>query len=342
MEIYVDIHKKLKEFDLNVKFQSHGTMGLLGSSGCGKSMTLKSIAGIEKPDAGIIKINGKTVFNSEKNINLPPQKRNVGFVFQNYALFPHMTVFENIAFGMKGKNKKEKVESIGEKIEISNLLNRYPTELSGGQQQRVAIARALSKEPEVLLLDEPFSALDSFLKMNLEKWLEDLIKDFNGPVVFVSHNIGEISRICDNITMLSKGSVIESGTSEKVLYNPQSLEGAIISGCRNISKISHRGEKQFKALKWNIDLNSNTPISKDIKYMGIHSGDIIIRQELEKGIQCKILDIKKGINLINLYLTPCSGKGILHLELTKREFEKLNLTKFIYIYIPSDKIIFLK
>lgn len=342
MEIYVDIYKKLNEFDLNVQFQSNGTVGLLGSSGSGKSMTLKSIAGIENPDRGIIKINGDTVFHSEKGINLPPQKRNIGFVFQNYALFPHMTVLENICFGIKERNKEEKIKNIVEKIEITSLLNRYPKELSGGQQQRVAIARALAREPKVLLFDEPLSALDTYLKIQLEEWLEGLITDFRGPVVFVSHNIGEISRICDNIVILSRGNVIEFGSMEEVLYNPNSLETAIIAGCKNISQASCYDNKGIEVKDWNILLQIDRPIPKDISYMGIHSKDILLCKNPINSISCKIKEIKNGLNLINLYLSPPTGKGVIHLELTPREFKDIDLSNYIDIYIPPNKIMLLK
>ena len=342
MEIYVNIYKKLNEFDLNVQFQSKGTIGLLGSSGSGKSMTLKSIAGIEKPDKGIIKINGNTVFDSEKGINLPPQKRNIGFVFQNYALFPHMTVLENIVFGIKNKNNKEKIEEIIKKVEISSLLNRYPKELSGGQQQRVAIARTLTRDPEVLLFDEPLSALDTYLKSQLEEWLEGLISDFSGPVVFVSHNISEASRICDNIAIISQGSIIESGGMEEVLYSPTSLKTAIIAGCKNISQISLNDNKGIEAKDWNIILQVDRPIPNETNYIGIYSKDILLCKNSVNSFSCKIKEIRKGLNLVNLYLSPPTGKGIIHLELTPREFRNINLSNSIDIYLPPNKIMLLK
>lgn len=346
MEVYVDIKKKLNEFELNVKFQGEGTIGLLGASGCGKSMTLKSIAGIEEPDSGIIIVNNNVLFDSEKGINLPPQERNVGFVFQNYALFPHMTVSQNIGFSMKGRSTKEEIKEkiidMGEKMEITPILNRYPRELSGGQQQRVALARVLVREPEILLLDEPFSALDSYLKMNLQEWLEVLIKDFQGPVVFVSHNIDEVSRICDNMTILAKGKVIETGYTKKVLHNPESLEAAILSGCNNISSISNTYGNQVIASEWDILINLDKFLPKDAKCIGFHGSDILISKESINSMECKINKIRDGISLVGLDLVPCNGKGQIYMEIPKREFEELTLSNSINIYIPPNKIMILK
>ena len=342
MEIYVDICKKLNEFDLNIRFQSSGTIGLLGSSGSGKSMTLKSIAGIEKPDQGIIKINGNTVFDSERKINLPPQKRNIGFVFQNYALFPHMTVYQNICFGIKNKNNKKKIEDIIEKIEISSLLNRYPRELSGGQQQRVAIARVLARDPKVLLFDEPLSALDTYLKAQLEEWLDTLIKDFKGPTVFVSHNIGEVSRICDNIAILSRGDVIEFGDTHEVLYSPKTLQTATIAGCKNISQASIHDDSTIQVKDWGIYLKINKPIPKNTRHMGIYSKDVLFGKRDINGLSCKVKEVTKDLNCINLYLIPPTNQGLIHLELSPREFENMDLSSSVDINIPPDKIMLLK
>lgn len=173
MALLVDIEKVLQGFTLKVKLDiGNETLGLLGQSGCGKSMTLKCIAGIETPTKGKIILNGRTLFDSEKGINIPIKKRKVGYLFQNYALFPNMTVLQNIQFGLKDLSQKEREKIAQDKInmfQLNGLENRYPSQLSGGQQQRVAIARALAVEPEILLLDEPFSALDNFLKVRLKK-----------------------------------------------------------------------------------------------------------------------------------------------------------------------------
>ena len=167
MSLKVHIHSKLKGFELKVDFETNGKpMGILGASGCGKSMTLKCIAGIMTPDEGYIELRGKVLFDSKNKINLKPQDRKVGYLFQNYALFPNMTVAQNIAVGIRG-SKSEKTEVVTKMLHnfhLQGLEKRYPSQLSGGQQQRVALARILAYEPDALLLDEPFSALDAYLK----------------------------------------------------------------------------------------------------------------------------------------------------------------------------------
>ncbi len=342
MEIYVDIKKQLNEFDLNIKFQDRGSIGLLGASGCGKSMTLKSIAGIVEPDSGKIIINNKVLFDSEKGINLPPQERNVGFVFQNYALFPHMTVEKNIGFSLKKKYSKEeikeKIKSIAKDMEILPLLNRYPKELSGGQQQRVSLARALITEPSILLLDEPFSALDSFLKTNIQNWLEILIKNFKGPIVFVSHNIDEVSRICDKIIVLDKGKVIEIGKAKKVLHNPETKKAAILSGCENISPISQITKSEVLATDWNIAFKLDHEIKADSNYIGFHGVDVFISNDSKNSFTCKVEKISDGIHFVGLDLLPPSGHEIIHMKLNRKDFEELSISDSINISIQSKDI----
>ncbi|HOV41933.1 MAG TPA: ATP-binding cassette domain-containing protein, partial [Oscillospiraceae bacterium] len=178
MGLYVDIKKNLGNFSLEVSFEAgRETFGILGASGSGKSMTLKCIAGIEKPDSGEIVFDGKVFYNSKKKINLPSRERRTGYLFQNYALFPNMTVEENIAAGICG-TKKERVRLAGEKIKtfrLEGLEKKYPFQISGGQQQRVALARIFASEPEILMLDEPFSALDSYLKWTLEQEIVEVL-----------------------------------------------------------------------------------------------------------------------------------------------------------------------
>ena len=189
----VRIKKKLGAFKLDVKFETESeVLALLGPSGCGKSMTLKCIAGIEKPDEGRIVLDGRVLFDSEKHIDLTPQQRRVGYLFQQYALFPNMTVYQNIFAGARRLPKERReaaVSDMVERIYLEGLEKKKPAELSGGQQQRVALARILVSEPEALLLDEPFSALDATLKWQLSSsWLETL-SSFSGAAVYVSHDL---------------------------------------------------------------------------------------------------------------------------------------------------------
>lgn len=203
MSLYVDVKKDLGGFCLSINFEAEQeVMGILGASGCGKSMTLRCIAGVVKPDQGRIVLNGRTLFDWEKGINLPPQKRHVGLLFQNYALFPNMTVKKNLMMGLKAVEKDKKkaeaaVEEMIGRFYLTGLENHRPSQLSGGQQQRAALARILLTKPELLMLDEPFSALDGYLRWKLELELMDILKEFDGPTLFVSHSRDEIYRLCD-------------------------------------------------------------------------------------------------------------------------------------------------
>ena len=207
----VQIYKKLAEFDLDVSFQvNDNILGLMGASGSGKSMTLKCIAGIETPDQGRIVLNDRVLFDSEKKINAPIQKRNVGYMFQSYALFPNMNVYENISVGLRARKVKD-VDIVAQKVmkqfQISELASRYSKQLSGGQRQRVALARLMAYEPDVLLLDEPFSALDEDLKDDLLRELKSELQ-ISKPVIFVSHNKEEVNELCDFKYKIKQGEIV--------------------------------------------------------------------------------------------------------------------------------------
>lgn len=207
----VQIYKKLAEFDLDVSFQvEDNILGLMGASGSGKSMTLKCIAGIETPDCGRIVLNGRVLFDSEKKINVPIQKRNVGYMFQSYALFPNMSVYENVCVGLKARKVKDVdivVRKVMRQFQICELASRYPKQLSGGQRQRVALARLMAYEPDVLLLDEPFSALDEDLKEDLLRELKMELQ-ISKPVIFVSHNKEEVNDLCDLKYKIKEGELV--------------------------------------------------------------------------------------------------------------------------------------
>lgn len=299
MSLYIDIHKRFKGFSLSVKLEtSRNTMGLLGASGCGKSMTLKCIAGIVKPEEGIIVLNDKVLFDSRQRINLPPQKRNVGYLFQNYALFPNMTVEENIGCGIKG-SKKEKQSKIDEMIELlhmKGLEKHYPMELSGGQQQRVALARILAYEPDVLMLDEPFSALDAYLKENLQQELVESLKGYPGDTLLVSHNRDEVYGMCDRIAVIENGTIVLTGNAKEIFKKPVNLAGARLTGCKNISRAKKIAATVLEAVDWGVILHTDEIIGDSIQYVGIRAHDIrpAINKEQENTFFCHLIRIAEA------------------------------------------------
>ena len=244
MSLEVELKKSFGNFKLDVAFSAPDGVvtGLLGASGCGKSVTLRCIAGIETPDAGRIVLNGRTLFDREKGINLSPQERHVGYLFQNYALFPNMTVEHNIAVGVRNrKQQKATAEKLIHALYLEDVQGKYPRQLSGGQQQRVALARILASEPEALLLDEPFSALDSFLKWQVETELSQALEHFPGPVLFVTHSRKEVRRLCRQVCVLSRGKSQAVQPVGELFLHPRTRSACLLSGCRNVSRAAANG-----------------------------------------------------------------------------------------------------
>ena len=267
MSLHINITKNLSSFNLDVSMESKGgIIGFLGASGSGKSMTLKCIAGLEKADTGKIIINDKVLFDSQQKINIKTKDRRVGFLFQNYALFPHMTIKDNIEIGLDKISKEEKNKlssNFIKKFGLEGLEKRYPWQLSGGQQQRVALARALITSPDVLLLDEPFSALDNHLRATMERELVEILKDYNGTVVFVTHDIAEAYRVCDKIIVFDGGKAKSIRKKNELFETPQSLAEAKLTGCKNVSKAKILEDNFILAEDWNLKLKC----SSDEKYI---------------------------------------------------------------------------
>ena len=273
----VNIQKKLKEFDLDVEFElKKGCLGILGPSGCGKSMTLKSVAGIVDPDTGLVSLtaDGETIyFDSSKKINLEPQKRNVGYLFQNYALFPNMTVEENVAIGVSKSSGENTVSEIIKRFRLDGLEKRYPRQLSGGQQQRVALARILAYSPDVILLDEPFSAMDTFLKEQLRIELLNSLEDFDGLSILVTHDRDEAFQFCDELIILDEGKIIAKGKTYELFENPKKVQVARLTGCKNISKIEIIDDYHIRSIDWGATFEVSEKISSNITHMGIRAHD---------------------------------------------------------------------
>ena len=240
MSLIVDIHKSLGAFQLDVAFTAEpGVTCLLGASGCGKSYTLKCIAGIEKPDRGHIELDGVVLFDSEKKINLPPQQRHVGYLFQNYALFPNMTVRQNILCGLHGERdrarRERKLREVLRMMRLEGLERHKPAQLSGGQQQRVALARILVSEPKLLMLDEPFSALDAHLRDSLKVELRDMLHSFGREVLMVTHDRSEAYNMSSRIALMDHGKLLTIKDTKQLFADPGSVPAAVLTGCKNIA-----------------------------------------------------------------------------------------------------------
>ena len=278
MSVSVHIRKQLDSFLLDISFESEARrIGILGASGCGKSMTLKSIAGIVVPDEGKIEAGGRVFFDSSARINLKPQKRNAGYLFQNYALFPTMTVEKNIAAGLRGNRAETaaRVKQMAEKFQLQGLEKRLPSELSGGQQQRVALARIMAYEPDIILLDEPFSALDMYLKDQLQRELSEMLKDYEGTVILVSHNRDEVYRFSEELLVIDQGKIAVSGKTKEIFENPVSREAARLTGCKNFSRARRMDAHTAEALDWGITLHTSGEIPEDTLWIGYRAHDFV-------------------------------------------------------------------
>jgi len=345
LSLYIDIERAFPDFMLKAKLDCKDeVVALLGGSGCGKSLTLKCIAGVEKPDKGKIIINGETVFDSDRKINVPPQRRHVGYLFQSYALFPTMTVWRNIS-SVINKPRAEKAEIVSKMIdmfELEGVKNLYPRQISGGQQQRVALARILVSEPKILLLDEPFSALDTHLKWRVEQELMSVLNGFDGSTILVSHDRNEAYRISDKIAVMSDGEIESPGIKEDVFSAPVTLAAALITGCKNVSRAEKRGDYQLYAVDWDISLKTSEPVTGNIKYVGVraHHFKSVQSPSGENVFRCKIHKVidEPFEKMIEFTFAQASKQSAsLHFAISDEKF-KLIENRELYLSVPADKI----
>jgi len=276
MSLEVCIKKRLGKFLLDVEFHAEpGVMGLLGASGSGKTVTLMCIAGILRPDEGRILLNGRVLFDSEKRIDLPPQQRRVGYLFQNYALFPNMTVERNIACGLCRQKdraaRKKAVADIISRMRLTGLEKHRPHQLSGGQQQRVALARILVGQPELLLLDEPLSALDSHLKDQLVVELRHLLKSYGRDALLVTHSRDEAYRLCNTLAVMEEGRLLGMGDTREFFADPGTRTGAALTGCKNIVDAKKAGEMSVYVPDWGVTLDAGKPVGDHLVAIGIRA-----------------------------------------------------------------------
>ena len=347
----VDITKRLGSFSLDVSFsieRPDEIMALLGPSGCGKSMTLKCIAGIERPDAGRIVLGGRTLFDSSAHINLPPQQRRVGYLFQSYALFPTMTVEQNVRAGAAGATREERAERAAREIasmRLGGLEHHKPAQLSGGQQQRCAMARILASSPELILLDEPFSALDGYLRWQLELELTDVLRGFPGGAVYVSHNRDEVYRMCDTVCELDRGRSDAKVSVRELFASPATLAAALISGCKNVSRAHVAGPGLLACEDWGVALRTSLPVPGGVTHVGIRAhyfeahaaGDVAAGALGGNAIPCTVERvIDSTFSTIVMARTP--GGALLRYECEKDAWAALDSPAQLVLVAPSQTV----
>ena len=288
MSLVLDIKKHYPGFMLDMQLEAgEERVALLGASGCGKSCTLRCIAGVETPDEGKIVVNGVTFFDSEAGIDLSPQERKCALLFQNYQLFPNMTVADNVCAGVKDTGDAAARKKLAERylgiFGLADFTDRYPARLSGGQQQRVALARMVAAHPGIFMFDEPMSALDSYLKSALEQNMLDLFDVCNRTVLYVSHDIDEACRLCQRICVMHDGHVEEIGSVEDVVRRPQTLAALRLTGCKNTSRARKVGPQEVEALDWGMTFNVGREVPDNVAYLGIRASYFHVDNRVERG-----------------------------------------------------------
>ncbi len=274
----VTLHKSLGPFPLDVQFTAGPeALGILGASGAGKSITLRCIAGVETPERGRIVLNGRVLFDRDRGINLPSCERRVGLLFQTYALFTHLTIAENVGFGLQHLPRLERWQRVSWWLGVMHLQelgNRYPQQISGGQQQRVALARALAPNPEVLLLDEPLSALDTYLRSQVEQQLIKTLATYPGIALFVTHNLEEVFRVCPQVMVMAAGQAVTHGTRHQVFERPGSAIAAQITGCKNFSRATPLSAHTLRAEDWDCTLAVVEPLPPSLSQVGFRAHQV--------------------------------------------------------------------
>jgi len=352
----VRVKRKLPGFTLDVAFSvNREVMTILGPSGSGKTMTLQCIAGLVQPEEGFVNLNGRVLLDTTQKINLPARMRKVGFVFQNYALFPHLTVSQNIAYGIHHLSAQQisaRIEELLEKMNILRLGDRFPRQLSAGQQQRVAVARALAPEPEVLLLDEPFSALDSLVKERLQLELQALQQIYQGNMLFVTHDLTEGYKFGTRIAVFESGHIVQYDRKEEVIASPSNhtvarlvgfknlMEGSILDvvGATVLLEVPELGGRLKAISLKNINLVTGQHVT-----VGIRPEYVQLRAKPGENTYLSTVDrITEGITATNCYFHVNSVKVTRHyimVILPRSDAGEVCSGQTSYLYLPPEHVV---
>ena len=347
MELIVNIEKRLRDFTLAADFTlTDTTLALLGASGSGKSMTLRCIAGLERPDRGQIVLNERILFDSEKRINLPPQARNVGYLFQNYALFPNMTVRENIIFALDGsQEEKERIfrENVA-RFSLEGLENAYPAGLSGGQQQRVAFARILARGADVLLLDEPLSALDTHLKWQIEIALREILAMQDISAILVTHDRDEAFRIAREIATVDRGQLTPPMDKHELFRNPGTRAATTLTGCKNISAAHRVDETHVAATDWGITLRVANAAT-DVRHIAVRAHYLVLATENDvDALPARIAEVIESTFTYIVMLRFADGAMPIRWEIDKATWHahEAGIGDTLYFNFPIEELMLLR
>jgi len=344
-----NIKKNFGEFsalnDVSLDVPSGELVALLGPSGCGKTTLLRIIAGLETPDSGSIHFYGEDATARQV------RERQVGFVFQHYALFRHMTVFENVAFGLRVRPKetrpsdaeiKRRVHELLELVQLDWLADRYPPQLSGGQRQRIALARALAVEPKVLLLDEPFGALDAKVRKELRRWLRRLHDELHITSIFVTHDQEEALEVADRVVVINKGKIEQIGSPQEVYDQPKSqFVYQFLGNVNQFSSHVHEGGAKIGSIEVNIDAHDNTQNSAATAFVRPH--DIEVYKERNgsaPALEATVSYVHAIGPLVRLELQPVDQTDIIEAELTQERFRELNIAQgeSVFVYPRNVRV----
>lgn len=330
----VEVRKPLANFALEISLRTgHKPLGLLGASGAGKSITLRLIAGVVKPESGRISLNGRVLFDSAQRIDVPAAERRVGVVFQDYALFPHLTVAENIAYALNKETRRERVVRTGQLLSALSILhieNRLPAQLSGGERQRVAIARCLAMNPQAIVFDEPFAALDPHLRRATEEQLRETLRSYVGAVIFVTHDMEEAFRFCSSLMVLDRGRIVASGPREQLFEDPRTTVAARLTGCKNIAAAAWVDTTHLRVETWGCTLTAEHTEGRKITHAGYRSHHFRFEEEAsgENVFPCWLVETSEAPHEMTLYLRlheepPTGGKFHLQADLAKDAWMRL-------------------
>jgi sulfate transport system ATP-binding protein len=349
----IDINNISKQFgnfhaldNINLQVPSGELVALLGPSGCGKTTLLRIIAGLESADQGNI------LFHGNDTTDRDVRERQVGFVFQHYALFRHMTVFENVAFGLRVRPKHtrptdaeihRRVHELLNLVQLDWLADRYPPQLSGGQRQRIALARALAVEPKVLLLDEPFGALDAKVRKDLRRWLRRLHDELHITSVFVTHDQEEALEVADHIVVMNHGKVEQIGSPQEVYDNPASpFVYQFLGNVNQFESRIHQGQAQIDDISVTVAHHQDTIDSKALAYVRPHDIEVLKEPNAQPSLLATVSYIHSLGPLVRLELTQSGKPDIVEAELTREKYLALNLTIGAEVYLqPRNVRVFL-